>query len=609
MGQSRLKPLNLDDNATWKQRYRASKIAWADIASQDPDRGLACTDIDGILQLYAWDVPTGKLTRITDEPVGVMRGMISADGKCIYYHKDKQGNEIGHFVRVPFEGGKEEDVTPDAQPYAFRHFAQGWTGNVLAATIARKGGFRVYTMAGGNEPQLVYASERLVGGLALSAAGEIAVVASSERSGTLDFVLLAFDLATGDQIAELSDGPETSVRPGRFSPLPGDMRLFATSSKSGYARPLLWNPRTGERQDLSIDGIAGEVTPWDWSPDGKRILLNQLHQARHQLYIYDVESGTTTKLNHPAGVLGGFTGAAFAADGRILTTWQDATHPSRLIALDGATGEQTGVVLQAGEVPGGHPWESITFTSETGEAIQGWLSRPAGDGPFPTILHTHGGPTSVMPERFFPAAQAWLDHGFAFLTINYHGSTTFGKAFEKSILGNLGDLEVADMAAAYRWLVDNNVADAAAVFLTGGSYGGYLTLQAIGRRPELWAGGMATVAIGDWKLMYEDQAETLRGYQRALFKGTPQETPEATAASSPITYAESIKAPILVIQGSNDTRCPARQMKVYEEKLRSLDKSITVHWFDAGHGSRAQEQQIEHQELMMRFAYDVLQSS
>ncbi len=162
------------------------------------------------------------------------------------------------------------------------------------------------------------------------------------------------------------------------------------------------------------------------------------------------------------------------------------------------------------------------------------------------------------------------------------------------------------MAAAYQWLVDNKIAIPDSVLLTGGSYGGYLTLQAIGRRPELWAGGMAEVAIADWAMMYEDQAETLRGYQRALFGGTPDETVEATRIASPITYAEQIKAPILVIQGANDTRCPARQMHAYEDKLKSLGKSIQVHWFDAGHGSRAMEQQIQHQELMMRFAYQVL---
>lgn len=187
------------------------------------------------------------------------------------------------------------------------------------------------------------------------------------------------------------------------------------------------------------------------------------------------------------------------------------------------------------------------------------------------------------------------------------GSTTFGKQFEKSIWGNLGDLEIGDMAAAYHWLVQNNIAQADKVFPMGGSYGGYLTLQALGKRPELWAGGLAVVAIADWELMYEDQVETLRAYQRALFGGTPAETAEATRKSSPITYVEQIKAPILVIQGSNDTRCPARQMRAFEEKLKSLGKSIHIHWFEAGHGGVSQEMQIEHQQLMMQFVYNWLQ--
>jgi dipeptidyl aminopeptidase/acylaminoacyl peptidase len=106
--------------------------------------------------------------------------------------------------------------------------------------------------------------------------------------------------------------------------------------------------------------------------------------------------------------------------------------------------------------------------------------------------------------------------------------------------------------------------------------------------------------------MYEDQAETLRRYQVALFGGTPEERPEQHARSSPITYADRVRAPVLVIQGSNDTRCPSRQMHAYEEKLRELGKEIELVWFDAGHGSFAIEQNIEHQEQMLQFAYRVL---
>jgi dipeptidyl aminopeptidase/acylaminoacyl peptidase len=589
-----LRELDVSDNAVWKQRFRAPSIAWAVVARNNPRRGLVCTNKDGIYQLYAWDINSSTLTQLTNQPAGVLQGMVGSDGQWVYYHHDAQGNEIGHYVRVPFEGGRPEDVTPDMPPYASSTVDESRNGQVLGLLTAGKDGFKVFIMKNGEAPRQIYHSACLTFGPTLSHNGEIAVVSNTERSGNLDANL----------IGELWDGEGASITAGQFAP--NDDRILATSSRSGFNRPLIWNARTGERHDLAIGDIPGEVRPWAWSLDAKRILLCQLYRAEYQLYAYDVETGATQKLNHPAGVVGGYTGGYFTDKGEIFVTWQDSVHPSRLIALDGVTGEQQRTVLAAGTPPDGRKWKSISFKSANGAEIQGWLATPEGSGPFPTILETHGGPTAVMTEMFLPRGQAWLDHGFAFLTINYHGSTTFGKDFEKSIWGNLGHLEVDDMAAAYHWLVDNGIAEPDSVMITGWSYGGYLTLQAIGKRPDLWAGGMAGIAIADWNLMYEDQAETLRGYQRALFGGTPDETPEATRDSSPITYAGNIKAPIQVIQGSNDTRCPARQMRAYEDKLHSLGKSIEVHWFDAGHGARAMEQQIEHQELMLRFAYRVL---
>lgn len=601
-----LKELNVNSDAPWKQRFRASSIAWSALAKNNPARGLVCTNKDGIYQLYAWDVKSGQLTRLTDQPAGVVQGMLSADGQYVYYHRDAQGNEIGHFVRVPFIGGEPQDVTPDMPPYASFFIQQSGVGNVVGFLAAGQAGFEGYVTSEGAAPRRIFHSGKITFGPMLSHAGEIAAMQTSDRTGTLDYSVVAIDVASGDVIAELTDGEGTSITFGDFSPLAGDMRMLGASSKSGFERPLVWNPTTGERFDLKIDEIPGEVTPWDWSPDAKQILLCQLYQAVYQLYVYHLDDNTVTKLNHPAGVVGGYSSGYYTPDGEIYLTWQDSTSPACLIALDGQTGEQKRIVLEAGSAPAGRKWRSVTFKSTNGADIQGWLVTPEGEGPFPTILETHGGPSAVQSEYYAPMSQTWVEHGFAYMTINYHGSVTFGKDFEKSIWGNLGEREVEDMEGAYNWLVDNKIAMSDSVLVTGWSYGGYLTLQSIGTRPQLWAGGMAGIAIADWGVMYEDQAETLRGYQRALFGGTPDETPEATRKSSPITYAENIKAPLLVIQGSNDTRCPARQMHNYEDKLKKLGKSVQIHWFDAGHGSRAMEQTIEHQELMLRFAYQVL---
>lgn len=601
-----MKPLDLTPHAPWRERFRAASINWARIAAAHPERGVVGTNLGGVSQLHAWDLPTGALRRLTNEPAGVGGGTISADGRFVYFLKDQSGNEIGHFVRVPFAGGDPEDITPGMPLYSTFGLGQSCSGSTFGFVAAGPDGYHTHVLRPGEPSRVVYRSSRISRGPILTHDGEVAVVSSSERSGTMDFSLLAFDVHSGALLGELWDGDGASVLPGAPSPVPGDLRFLATTSRSGFDRPLIWNPHTGERRNLALDDVPGTVKPVVWSPDAGKILLCQIFEARFQLYLYDLHTESVTLLRHPAGVVSGLPGSVFRPDQELWINWQDASHPPCLIALDQNDGSYKRTILHAGEAPGGRELRAIEFRSEQGDRIHGWLAVPEGEGPFPTILETHGGPTSVETLSFAPSTQAWLDHGFAYCTINYHGSITFGRDFEKSIWGNLGELEVQDMAGARRWLVDSKIARPDAVLLTGWSYGGYLTLQAMGCRPDLWAGGMAGIAIADWKTMYEDEVDTLRGYQRALFGGAPDEVPDATRRSSPITYADRVAAPILVIQGANDTRCPARQMRVYEERLRSLGKEITVHWFEAGHGSAVQEKQIEHQELMLRFAAQVL---
>lgn len=267
-----MKDLSLAPQAPWRQRYRAPKILWAQLASQNPANGLVCTDRDGIFQLYAWDTITGDLQCLTDAPAGIVEGVISADGHWVYYHLDQQGNEIGHFVRIPFDGGSEESLTPQMPLYSSFGLQQSFNGVVLGFTRAHEG-FTVIVLANGEEPREIYTSKHITFGPVLSAKGEIAVVASTEHSGTMDFELLAYEVSSGKQIASLTDGEDTSITPGSFSPVVGDLRMLASTSKSGFDRPLIWNPATNERFDLPLADLEGEIIPWDWSPDGERVLL------------------------------------------------------------------------------------------------------------------------------------------------------------------------------------------------------------------------------------------------------------------------------------------------------------------------------------------------
>jgi dipeptidyl aminopeptidase/acylaminoacyl peptidase len=614
-----MEQIQLENSVAWRQRYQAFNILRTTLAAANRDRGLAITNRSGRYQLYAWDVPSGDLRQLTDSPTGVSSGVISPDGRFVYYLKDKQGNEIGHFVRVPFEGGDPVDITPTLPPYASLGNGPSISrdGQAAALSFADQSGFHVFGTTfdtAGQPGQLVplFESKRIGGMPLITNRGEIVYVHSSDRSNTSQYSLLAFDPRTGEKLAELWDGAGTSVEAEMVSPLSGDVRVLASTDKSGLNRPVIWNPLTGERTDLALADLAGEVTAVDWSEDGQTLLLGQVAGARIQLYLYELSSEKLTRLDQPGGSLGqpGFIPPAyFGTEGRLFAHWQDATHPPQLLALDGQTGHQLGTLLEPGPVPPSQPWESVTFPSSDGEPVQAWLSKPANfsGSPVPTVLHIHGGPHGVTVEIFSPAIQAFLDHGFAVLSINYRGSTTFGSEFAHKIAGKPGYWEHEDMLASRKFLVESGIADPKRIFLNGGSYGGYLTLLGLGKTPDLWAGGMALVAIADWTEMYADEAPTLQGAHVSLFGGRPDETPEQHIISSPITYAEHVVAPVLIIQGRNDTRTPARQLELYEMKMRGLGKPVELHWFEAGHVIGGSELGLQHMELMLDFAGRVLQ--
>ncbi|KAA3665033.1 MAG: S9 family peptidase, partial [Chloroflexi bacterium] len=350
---------------------------------------------------------------------------------------------------------------------------------------------------------------------------------------------------------------------------------------------------------------------WDWSIDGHNLLLCHSYRTQQQLYTFNLQTQTLTKLNHPPGVyersIGPFgTFAHFLPNNNIVALWQSGTQSSQLIELDRRTGEKMHTIVGPETAVSARPWQSITYTSSDGTLIQGWLAVPGGTGPFPTILNMHGGPHYQKRSIFDPDVQAWLDHGFAFLSINFRGSTGFGDAFKSQIWGNLGHWELEDMVAARDWLVENEIAQTNAIFLSGASYGGYLTLWGLARRPDLWAGGLAVVAIADWVANYEDATDAMKGAFRMWHGGSPAEVRERYVNSSPATYLESISAPLLVIQGHNDTRTTPRQMEQFEAGMKASGKQIEVLWFDAGHGEVSAAETIAFHEKQIELALDIL---
>jgi dipeptidyl aminopeptidase/acylaminoacyl peptidase len=613
-----IKPIDLSENAPWKQRIRVAYIVRAPFAQTNPARGLVVHNNSGSQQIYAWDTASGELRQLTARTSNILVGWISPNGQHIYFLNDQDGNEQGHLTRVPFEGGEFEDMTPNLPLYTLRGVGFSRNGKMLAFDAVNADGFQLHVMPLGEhgelgEPCLIYRSEKEAWGAFLSSDGRIAALISTARArGQRHRSALAIDTTDGHLVSEVWDGPEADIELATFSPLAQDERILAMTSRSGFRQPFIWNPLTNERLDLACNELEGDVLPVDWSPDGQRILLCQINRAQQRLYAYDLTRRTLTRLHHPDGVIytagipGEVVGPGFSSNEEIWSLRQDSTCPPNIEAFDAFTGEFKRTLVMVDDVPLARPWRSIMFHSSDGMEIQAWLAQPDTEPPFPTIISLHGGPHFAMMNYFLGAEASWTDYGFALCVVNYRGSTTFGRKFKEQIWGDVGHWEIEDMAAARAWLIEQGIAIPNSIFLYGGSYGGFLTLLALGKQPNLWAGGIGLRAIADEIATYEDSSAALKSLSVALFGGTPAEKRGQYIASSPITYAENVQAPVLIFQGRNDTRTPARQMELYEAKMKSLGKDIEVHWYEAGHTGVDSDQVIEFQEKMLLFVQRVL---
>jgi dipeptidyl aminopeptidase/acylaminoacyl peptidase len=194
-------------------------------------------------------------------------------------------------------------------------------------------------------------------------------------------------------------------------------------------------------------------------------------------------------------------------------------------------------------------------------------------------------------------SSSFVDAGYAVVLVNYRGSTGYGSAWRDAIESDIGHTELADVAAVRAALVADGTLDPARTAVTGGSWGGYLALLAAGTQPDLWAAVTSIVPVADYVAAYADEMESLKAFDRSLFGGSPEEVPERYERASPITYAAHVRAPLLIMAGLNDPRCPIRQIDNYLARLDALGKPYEIYRYEAGHGALVTQERIFQQRL------------
>ena len=169
--------------------------------------------------------------------------------------------------------------------------------------------------------------------------------------------------------------------------------------------------------------------------------------------------------------------------------------------------------------------------------------------------------------------------------LNYRGSIGFGAAWRDALIGNIGWPEVADIVSGHEDLLAKGIADPARSVIAGWSWGGYLTLLMHGMHPERFICGVAGVPVADYESAYEDESPLLQAYDRALFGGDPADAGDLLHERSPLTYVDSVTAPLLILAGEHDSRCPLPQILNYVERLKARSHPHELYLFGTGHSS------------------------
>ncbi|WP_285758022.1 S9 family peptidase [Nocardiopsis ansamitocini] len=578
----------------WQDRFRAARISLPSWAREAPDRALFRSDSSGAWEIYAWDRANGDQRQVTKREHGTSAAVIDPTGESIWWFDDTAGDEFGVWRRQPFTGGADDIAIPGLSPSYQGGIALGASG---AALVGRStdSGFSVHLGVPGAPPAVLY-SHREEGDLAdLSTDESLFAIAHSEhgdsRHSAVRVLRLNIATATAEPVADLWDGPGKDLTPVKFAPT--DHRLLVLHERQGTRQPLIWDAEAGTERELALD-LPGELSA-GWYPDGRALLVSQKHEARTTLHRYDLDTDTTTLVPTPRGLV---AGAAVRPEGTVEYSWSSSESPPMV------RDSSDRVVLAPPGAPAPPSVPVVDATVEgPGGPVHALVSIPEkGDSPYPTVFTVHGGPQSQDFDSFSPDVAAWVDHGFAVVRVNYRGSTGYGSAWRDALEGRVGLTELEDIKAVRDWAVGSGLADPRRLVLEGGSWGGYLTLLGLGVYPEDWSTGIAVVPVADYEAAYEDEMEGLRAFDRSLFGGSPQEVPDLYRQSSPITYAENVRVPVLILAGENDPRCPIRQIDNYLARLTELGRPFEVYRFNAGHGSFVVEERIRHMAAELEFA-------
>ncbi|MCP4572271.1 MAG: S9 family peptidase [bacterium] len=528
------------------------------------DAGLEAPPRDGSRQV--WRVPTNggdpvPVTRVKD---GVDDFALAPDGTALYYVTSKEH--------------RDDEWTDLREKYADLEYGHG---------VRDLQAIHRLDLLAWREDE-VLAAERVIWELSLSPDGRRLAMVTTEdnelifKEGWSRVEVL--DLESGELTA-LTDQQWRADHPSPYGWIEGlawsgDSRALAFSiAYDGYASQI-WVAEQG-RDGWPLQRIGRpEMVTFDgglaWRGTSRTLCYRGESMARVRVYgTHDVQQGGQGRselLADGDGVIGSFS---FDERGRrlavVLETITDANDIYAVAAKDRFSRlTKTNPQVDSWVLP---RIEHVSWTGADGDEVWGILELPAGyeraDGPLPTVIELHGGPTSSTKHRL----RLWIygrtlmaSQGYAMLSPNYHGSTGYGDEFLEKLIGRENEIEVADITAGTRWLIDDGIADPDHIGVMGWSNGGYLTNCMIVAEPDLFAAASSGAGVLDMVIQWG--TEDTPGHVINFVEGLPWEQEHHYQQASPLYGLDQVRTPTLIHVGGNDPRVPPAHSKALYRALR-----------------------------------------
>ena len=569
-------------------------------------------------QLFRLRGPMAVPEQLTDAAEPISRASYEPrDGRYIVYAKASGGDEAFQLFRLDMATRQSTQITENTH----RHLTQGWLHRtataagesprllVMSVPLDRtaQGGTRTHidSLLWSIDPLNPSTRKPLA---TLPGGGWwVSDVARDDKRLLLTRYISAAD--TESWLFDVATLQRRRVLPVDEARRAAHLQTLFSADENGL---LVGSDAAGEFRELVAHGLDGQLRrrvtahiPWDISSadmsDDRRLLALQSNEdGTDALRLFDAQ--TLNELPRPALPAGNVGSSRFRPVGHELAfSLVSARSPSEIYTLNPDTGQvqQWTRAQSAADVDtsGFSPQALVRWPSFDGRSISGWLSTPPArfTGKRPVLIDIHGGPAVQAQSGFLGRSQYFVQElGVAIIRPNVRGSSGYGKTFLTLDDGRLREDSVKDIGALLDWIAQQPQLDPSRVVVTGGSYGGYMSLAVATNYAQRIAGSIDVVGISNFVSFLENTESYRRDLRRVEYGD--ERDPEMRAfltRISPLTNAHRITQPIFVVQGRNDPRVPWTEAEQIVAKARANNLHDNAVWYlraeNEGHGFARKE--------------------